>query len=316
MDQGSGWRWIKNQSSGFRSSGFHSFNSFFSQVERILDSRRTRKGKVEYLVRWRGYSSDGDTWEPESHLSTCMNYVQDFNRQRDATLMRSTRSPYSSAHRLPSRPPPAACRSDPGHDVGRGPPGKPVLMMTPVSLNHLSCPSPVLTQQVPPTDSFSASLMSAPSANSARRSLDLSKSGIKILVPKSPMNPGLDSEESPSEAAHSLEASANEAHLVPPEVALLEKPAGVQLGPGEERARMGTRPRNQNLLPPPPLVSATPAAMCTLSGSGESRDRSQGSPDRLQVSSSVVQSDLWSGFCALTCTIFSSERSAHGSHHC
>ncbi|XP_013855197.1 chromodomain Y-like protein [Austrofundulus limnaeus] len=241
------------------------------EVERIVDCRRTRKGKVEYLVRWRGYSSEGDTWEPESHLSTCMTYVQDFNRQRATTLMRSTRSPYSSAHRMPCRPPPAASRSDPGHDASRGPPGDPVLMKTPASLNHLSCPSPVLTQQVPPADSFSAALMSASSAGSARRSLDLSKSGIKILVPKSPMNPRLDSEESPSEAAHSLEAGAKEAHLVPPEVALLEKPAGVQLGPGEERARMGTRPRNQNPLPPPPLVPITPAAMCTLSGSGESR---------------------------------------------
>uniref|UniRef100_A0A3Q3B9L7 Chromodomain protein, Y-like n=1 Tax=Kryptolebias marmoratus TaxID=37003 RepID=A0A3Q3B9L7_KRYMA len=191
----------------------------FYEVERIVDRRRTRKGKVEYLVRWRGYSSEGDTWEPESHLSTCMTYIQDFNRQRDTTLLRSTRSPhYSSAHRPPC--------------------------------------------------SFSGALMSAPPAGSARRSVDLSKSGIKILVPKSPINPRLDSEESPSEAAHSLEASAQEAHLVPPEVALLEKPAGVQLGPGEERARMGTRPRNQNPLPPPPSVPITPAAMRTLSGSG------------------------------------------------
>ncbi|XP_023264794.1 chromodomain Y-like protein [Seriola lalandi dorsalis] len=111
--------------------------------------------------------------------------------------------------------------------------------------------------------------MSVAPAGSARRSVDLSKTGIKILVPKSPMNSRLDSEESPSEAAHSLEAGAQEAHLVPPEVALLEKPAGVQLGPGEERARMGTRPRSQNPLPPP-RVPITPAAMRSLSGTGNS----------------------------------------------
>ncbi|XP_017297058.1 chromodomain Y-like protein [Kryptolebias marmoratus] len=241
----------------------------FYEVERIVDRRRTRKGKVEYLVRWRGYSSEGDTWEPESHLSTCMTYIQDFNRQRDTTLLRSTRSPhYSSAHRPPCRPPPTAPCSDTGRDLSRGPPGDPVQVKAPLSLNHLPHPPPISPQQAPPTDSFSGALMSAPPAGSARRSVDLSKSGIKILVPKSPINPRLDSEESPSEAAHSLEASAQEAHLVPPEVALLEKPAGVQLGPGEERARMGTRPRNQNPLPPPPSVPITPAAMRTLSGSG------------------------------------------------
>lgn len=82
------------------------------------------------------------------------------------------------------------------------------------------------------------------------------------------MNSRPDSEESPSEAAHSLEAGTQEAHLVPPEVALLEKPA-VQLGPGEERARIGTRPRSQNPLSPP-RAPITPAAVRSLSSSGES----------------------------------------------
>ncbi|XP_037537369.1 chromodomain Y-like protein [Nematolebias whitei] len=237
------------------------------QVERIVDRRRTRKGKVEYLVRWRGYSSDGDTWEPESHLSTCMTYVQDFNRQRDTTLLRSTRSPhYSSTLRLPCRPLPTTSRNDSSFDVSKGLPGDRARVKTPLSLNHLPCPPPISTQPAPPAVSDVFMLVSP--AGSAHRSVDLSKSGIKILVPKSPVNPQLDSEKSPSEAAHSLEASAQEAHLVPPEVALLEKPVGVQLGPGEERARMGTRPRNQNPLPLPPHVPITPAAMHSLSGSG------------------------------------------------
>uniref|UniRef100_UPI003AB03A20 chromodomain Y-like protein isoform X4 n=1 Tax=Centroberyx gerrardi TaxID=166262 RepID=UPI003AB03A20 len=109
--------------------------------------------------------------------------------------------------------------------------------------------------------------MVASLAGAARRSVDLAKTGIKILVPKSPMNSRVDSEESPSEAAHSLEPGAQEAHLVPPEVALLEKPASVLLGPGEERARMGTRPRTltQNPLRPP-QVPITPAAMRSLNG--------------------------------------------------
>ncbi|XP_041847478.1 chromodomain Y-like protein isoform X1 [Melanotaenia boesemani] len=223
------------------------------EVERIVDRRKTRKGRVEYLVRWRGYGTDGDTWEPESHLSTCMSYVHEFNRQRSEqqrqkTLLRSTRSLHlSPTHRAACRPPPA---TPPHSDVIRDC----VQVRAAVSPAHLPQPS----------DRFVGSLMSAPPATSSRRSMDLSKTGIKILVPKSPMNNRPDSEESLS-----LEAGAQEAHLVPPEVALLQKPAGVQLGPGEERARMGTRPRGQNPLPPP-RVPITPAAMRSLSSSGNS----------------------------------------------
>lgn len=255
------------------------------QVERIVDKRKNKKGKVEYLVRWRGYGSEGDTWEPESHLSTCMIYVHEFNRQyadrqRDATLLRSTRSSpslhSSSTHRPPFRPPPtAATRIDLSSDISAGITGdcgqvkSPVdpLHLPPVTVTHLAS---VSSPQHPASDRFGSDLMSAAPPGSARRSVDLSKTGIKILVPKSPMNSRLDSEESPSEAAHSLEAGAQEAHLVPPEVALLEKPAGVQLAPGEERARMGTRPRSQNSLPPP-RVPITPAAMRSLSCTGEAK---------------------------------------------
>lgn len=249
------------------------------QVERIVDKRKNKKGKVEYLVRWRGYGFEGDTWEPESHLSTCMIYVHEFNRQyaerqREATLLRSTRSSASlhssSTHRLPCRPQPTSTTCS---DISSGVTGdcnevkSPVspLHLAPITLTH---PGSASSPQPPQSDRFSSDLMSAAPPGSARRSVDLSKTGIKILVPKSPMNSRLDSEESPSEAAHSLEAGAQEADLVPPEVALLEKPAGVQLGPGEERARMGTRPRSQNSLPPP-RVPITPAAMRSLSGTGE-----------------------------------------------
>ena len=213
-----------------------------------MDRRRNRKGKVEYLVRWRGYGSEGDTWEPETHLSTCMSYVHQFNqqyaeRQRDCALLRSTRSLHHSPAHGP--PPPAS----PHSDITAGVP--------------LGSARP--SRQSPPTDRFGSGVMSL--AGPARQSVDLSKTGIKILVPKSPMNGRPDAEASPSEAAHSLEEA--ETHPDPPEVALLEKPA-IQLEPGEERARMGTRPRNQNPQAPP-RVPVTPATMRSLSGSSEER---------------------------------------------
>lgn len=248
----------------------------YYEVERIVDRRKNKKGKVEYLVRWRGYGSEGDTWEPETNLSTCMIYVHDFNRQlaerqRETTLLRSTRSSPSHhcnpAHKLPGRPSPAP-RGELSGALERSQ-IKPSLSSAPPPNLLPTRPTSVGSQPPPPEDRLSGGLMPASPPGSGRRSVDLAKTGIKILVPKSPMNSRPDSEESPSEAAQSLEAGAQEAHLVPPEVALLEKPAAIQLGPGEERARMGTRPRSQNQLAPP-QTPITPAAMRSLSGTRSS----------------------------------------------
>ncbi|XP_051943945.1 chromodomain Y-like protein [Hippocampus zosterae] len=233
----------------------------FYEVERIVDKRKNRKGRTEYLVRWRGYGCEGDTWEPEVHLTTCMPYVHDFNRQyaqrhRDATLLRSTRSYLcATPHGNPCSPP--------GH-VGRLLPIlDPPPPLSPGELKGQSHSS-VSVMQGPPklVPPSLVPSMPAPLVGPPRRSLDLSKSGIKILVPRSPMNSLLDAEESPSEAAPSeatrnTDAGARDAHDVPPEVAL-EQPAGVQLAPGELRARMGIRSRGNNARP----------VMQALNGSG------------------------------------------------
>lgn len=38
------------------------------EVEAILDDRKTDQGEQEYLVKWRGYSSEHNTWEPVDHF--------------------------------------------------------------------------------------------------------------------------------------------------------------------------------------------------------------------------------------------------------
>ncbi|KAJ3580572.1 hypothetical protein NHX12_034368 [Muraenolepis orangiensis] len=289
------------------------------EVEHIVDKRTNKKGEAEYLVRWRGYDTEDDTWEPETHLSACLLYIQEFNRQQPpparqkplSPLLRSTRTTLRAAtgHAPLAGHAPTLSHSPviPGHSPASNggsaanarkhisgrpqPPGAPAdrsgLPTSDSVYTKPGRPSPPAasrqsrqgTDRGGPFRSPGPNPGTSPAAVSptaARRpGVDLAKTGIKILVPRSPMNSRADVEESPSEGAHSLEAGGLEAHLVPPEVALLEKPVGTPppaLRPGEERARMGSRPRSNR--PNSPLVSsqvpATPAAMRSLGGTGSS----------------------------------------------
>eukprot|EP00079_Xenopus_tropicalis_P033456 XP_017947227.1 PREDICTED: M-phase phosphoprotein 8 isoform X3 [Xenopus tropicalis] len=51
------------------------------EVESILDSK-IEGGEVLYRVRWKGYDSEGDTWEPEAHLDDCKEVLLEFRRKQ------------------------------------------------------------------------------------------------------------------------------------------------------------------------------------------------------------------------------------------
>lgn len=262
------------------------------EVERILGKRKNKKGKTEYLVRWRGYSFEGDTWEPESHLSSCIEFIHEFNRQpsekqKDGTFLRSTRSspggntsinarkqisrPQQPNHNTPKTSPPTpstpSSSSTKRHQPQQHSPSDSDAKADSQQQKNKRSASTNNTGVTSPITDTALTATPTPTMNVLRRSMDLAKSGIKILVPKSPMHNRTDTEESPSEAAHSLEQGSQEPDAVPPEVALLEKPVGAVRVPGEERARMGTRPRTQTALPPP-QIPITPAAVRTLNGKG------------------------------------------------
>ncbi|XP_048349294.1 M-phase phosphoprotein 8 isoform X2 [Sphaerodactylus townsendi] len=50
------------------------------EVEKILDVK-AEGGKILYKVRWKGYSSDDDTWEPEAHLEDCKEVLLEFQKK-------------------------------------------------------------------------------------------------------------------------------------------------------------------------------------------------------------------------------------------
>lgn len=48
------------------------------EVDRIAAERQGPAGQREYLVQWKGYGRDGDTWEPEENMVDCEEALHDF----------------------------------------------------------------------------------------------------------------------------------------------------------------------------------------------------------------------------------------------
>ena len=50
------------------------------KVEEVLDSR-LKCGKLEYLVKWSGYTDDYNTWEPEANCANSPNIISNFYKK-------------------------------------------------------------------------------------------------------------------------------------------------------------------------------------------------------------------------------------------
>ncbi|KNZ80212.1 Testis-specific chromodomain protein Y 2, partial [Termitomyces sp. J132] len=48
------------------------------EVDQILDSRLVRR-RPQYLVRWKGYGPEDDTWEPQKNLDGAPDELRNFH---------------------------------------------------------------------------------------------------------------------------------------------------------------------------------------------------------------------------------------------
>ncbi|KAJ8277023.1 hypothetical protein GJAV_G00070600 [Gymnothorax javanicus] len=253
------------------------------EVEKIVGKRKNKKGKVEYLVHWRGFGFEDDTWEPETHLANCVEFIHEYkrrsgNHQRDGASPRSTRgSPscergatYNARKQICRLQPPALPNVTGPATISPSAPTAAKRQQPSLGTRDLDPQLPLPGQKYRRASNggvIATGMAADLPVSSGRRSVDLTKTGIKILVPKSPMESRAEVEESASEAARTLETAEQGPDAESPEVAQLEKAQGTLLQPGDERARMGSRPRPLTILPPP-QVPITPSAALTLSGKG------------------------------------------------
>ncbi|XP_055509696.1 chromodomain Y-like protein [Leucoraja erinacea] len=224
------------------------------EVERIVAKRKNKKGRTEYLVRWKGYDSDDDTWEPEHHLVNCEEYILEFNRQhsdkqKDGHISRANKHSLNNARKQISRS----------------------------TNSSLSKSSPRLPGIGKDTDSKSSSQFlsshqkfrkTSSQPFSSRKTMDLTKSGIKILVPRSPLKNRIVIDGFQDVSSDTFDQMEQNPDSVAPDLAI-EKSFGTLLVPGTERARMGTRPRTQPSSPQLPLpVTGAMASSLSFNGKG------------------------------------------------
>ena len=51
-------------------------------VERILEETKEKDGSIRYKIRWLGYTSDDDSWEPAEEIEHCVDIVMAWKKQK------------------------------------------------------------------------------------------------------------------------------------------------------------------------------------------------------------------------------------------
>jgi histone-lysine N-methyltransferase SUV39H len=51
------------------------------EVERIVDHRKVQNGRIHYLVKWKDWPKESNTWEPEENLTNCKQMLINYNKK-------------------------------------------------------------------------------------------------------------------------------------------------------------------------------------------------------------------------------------------
>ena len=52
------------------------------EVEKILEKRLTKKGKIEYLVKWKNFEDPKETsWEPALNLKAVQDIIEEYEKE-------------------------------------------------------------------------------------------------------------------------------------------------------------------------------------------------------------------------------------------
>ena len=70
-------------------------------MERILNKRKVR-GVEKYLVRWKGFMAENDTWEKKEDLENIKELVDEFKRRLNMEVRRQERKEYKRSE-LPGK---------------------------------------------------------------------------------------------------------------------------------------------------------------------------------------------------------------------
>ena len=60
----------------------------FYEVEKIVDKRTNIYGLVEYLVKWKGYPSSENTWEPKKNLRKLEHLIKEYENGMGEKMVR------------------------------------------------------------------------------------------------------------------------------------------------------------------------------------------------------------------------------------
>ena len=63
-----------------------------SQHSDFIVDERTKRGKKEYLVMWKGFGVNDSTWEPEDSLASAKTALDEYVRMNSSRLGSSRRS--------------------------------------------------------------------------------------------------------------------------------------------------------------------------------------------------------------------------------